>query len=232
MFSYFPDIPFYWSDIPGFIWNAYVKNLWNYQPESWVGRAASTFRVLAAVVILPVVILTLLDVTSYIIARTLGILDDVKASTSDAVEDVTTSPSASTSLVQSTPIADEVQESIDPHARAASGSEGQWHSGAPRNSGHNVSDLDRPDERGNHQAHDGSNHAEGESRPQAFFAGEEDLQLAGVGEFSPAASQPSSPVLPRMKLSMLEGGIVKATEGQPGSSIRRRPQEHASGEGN
>lgn len=220
MFSYFPDIPFYWSNIPGFIWNAYVKNLWNYQPESWVGRTASTFRVLAVVVILPVVILTLLDVTSYIIARTLGILDDVKASTSDAA---TVSLSAPTAHVQSSPLADESKE---PHPHAASGSEGQWRSGAPRSRGRSV---DRPDERGNREAHDGSNHTEGESRPQAYFAGEDDLQLAGVGEFSPAASQPSSPVLPRMKLSMLEGGIVKATEGSP---IRRRPQERAGGEGN
>lgn len=229
MFSYFPDIPFYWSDIPGFIWNAYVKNLWNYQPESWVARTASTFRVLAVVVILPVVILTLLDVTSYIIARTLGILDDVKASTGDAAEGGTMSLSAPTAHVQSSPLADESKER---HPRAANGSEGQWHSGTPRNRGHNVNDVGRPDERGNHEVYDESNHAEGESRPQAYFAGEDDLQLAGVGDFSPAASQPSSPVLPRMKLSMLEGGIVKATEGQPGSSIRRRPQERTGGEGN
>lgn len=60
MFSHVPDIPFSWSDIPRLIWDAYIECLWNYQPESWVGRIASTFRVLAVVVILPVVILTLL----------------------------------------------------------------------------------------------------------------------------------------------------------------------------
>jgi len=40
-------------------------------------------RVLAIICALPVVILGLLDIVSYGIARTLGIIDDVKASTSD-----------------------------------------------------------------------------------------------------------------------------------------------------
>lgn len=227
MFSHYPDFLFSWSDVPRLIWNAYVKYLWNYQPESWVGRTASTFRFLAVAVILPVIILTLLDVTSYIIARTLGILDDVKASTGDTVKDVTMSLSAPTTLVRSSFLADEVQEPIDPRPRAASDSEGQRPSEVHCDRIHNVSDADRLDEHGNHE--DGSNRPRGEeSRPQGFFAEDEGLQLAGVGVFSPAASQPSSPVSPRMKLSMLEGGIAKVTEGQSGSSIRRR---HGGGAG-
>lgn len=34
------------------------------------------------------------------------------------------------------------------------------------------------------------------------FAGEEDVQLAGVGVFSPAVSQPGSPSLSRASLNM------------------------------
>jgi len=52
--------PFSWSALPRLLWETYTEYLWNHQPGSWVGRTASTFRVLALVVVLPVVILTLL----------------------------------------------------------------------------------------------------------------------------------------------------------------------------
>ncbi|KAI0031742.1 hypothetical protein K488DRAFT_86530 [Vararia minispora EC-137] len=57
----------------------YADTLVHYAPDSWVASTASTFRVLAFLTILPVILLTLLDVTSYVIARTLG---DPTASTS------------------------------------------------------------------------------------------------------------------------------------------------------
>lgn len=69
--------------VPSFLWNLYVQNLWYYQRGSWIDSAAYTFRFLAFVVIAPFVLLTLLDVTSYVIARTLGVIDDTKASTSE-----------------------------------------------------------------------------------------------------------------------------------------------------
>lgn len=153
----------------------------------------------------------------------------MKASTSDAAEDATMSPSAPDILVQNSPVPDEAGEY---HPRGASDSGEQRHSEASRGCVRNVGDVDRLDEHGDHEVHDGSNRPEGELRSQAFFVGEEDLQLAGVGVFSPAASQPSSPELPRMKLNTLEGGIVKVTEGQPGSSIRRRPREQEGSGGN
>ncbi|KAK2464230.1 hypothetical protein APHAL10511_003687 [Amanita phalloides] len=46
-------------------------------------KTANGARVLAILVALPIVILALLDIASYGIARTLGVIDDVKASTSD-----------------------------------------------------------------------------------------------------------------------------------------------------
>ncbi|KAF8894021.1 hypothetical protein BD779DRAFT_1504780 [Infundibulicybe gibba] len=71
------------SSIPSRIWEFYSQNLWYYGPNSWVARAAYSCRILAIVVVLPIMILGLLDITSYGIARTLGVIDDVKASTSD-----------------------------------------------------------------------------------------------------------------------------------------------------
>ena len=46
--------------LPATLWDLYVEYLWEYKPGSWVGSAASTFRVLAFLSILPFAILTLL----------------------------------------------------------------------------------------------------------------------------------------------------------------------------
>ncbi|CCM01139.1 uncharacterized protein FIBRA_03187 [Fibroporia radiculosa] len=70
---------------PNLLWSLYVDYLWNYQRGSWVYSVASTFRVLAFTIIVPFVLLTLLDVASYVIARTLGVIDETKASTSETV---------------------------------------------------------------------------------------------------------------------------------------------------
>lgn len=50
---------------PLYLWHLYVKYLWNYKPGSWVERTASTFRVMAFLVIAPFVILTMLVHTSH-----------------------------------------------------------------------------------------------------------------------------------------------------------------------
>ncbi|KAJ7217854.1 hypothetical protein GGX14DRAFT_438600 [Mycena pura] len=71
--------------IPRLAWGFYVDYLWNWtdHPGSWISRIAYISRIFAILLILPVVVLTLLDIASYGIARTLGIIDEVKASTSD-----------------------------------------------------------------------------------------------------------------------------------------------------
>ncbi len=46
--------------VPGIILNSYAKHLWNYEPNSWVAKIAYTFRVVAVICALPVVILGLL----------------------------------------------------------------------------------------------------------------------------------------------------------------------------
>jgi hypothetical protein len=68
---------------PSSVWSAYLNNLVRYSSTSWVARIASTFRILAFLVIVPLAFLASLDIASYVIARTLGVIDDSKASTSD-----------------------------------------------------------------------------------------------------------------------------------------------------
>jgi len=77
------------SAIPGLLWAYYVQYLWNYDSDSWVARIAYSCRILAILVSLPLIILGLLDIASYGIARTLGVIDDVKASTSDKATIIT-----------------------------------------------------------------------------------------------------------------------------------------------
>lgn len=153
------------------------------------------------------------DVISYVIARTLGIVDDVKASTSDATGDATMSPSAPTPILMqdSPPAAGGVDVSGDP-SFADGVAEDQHRDHIHGNEG---------DELYTHHAHD-------KHRPQAFFTGEEDLQLAGVGVFSPAASQPPSPELARIKLTMFDGleSVKKISEERDGALLRQRPRQY------
>ncbi|KIP08394.1 hypothetical protein PHLGIDRAFT_117264 [Phlebiopsis gigantea 11061_1 CR5-6] len=68
--------------LPVYLWHLYVDHLWKYDAGSWVGRTASAFRVLALLLIMPLAVLAMLDIASYVIARTLGVIDATKASTS------------------------------------------------------------------------------------------------------------------------------------------------------
>ncbi|KAK0212827.1 hypothetical protein DFS33DRAFT_70826 [Desarmillaria ectypa] len=72
------------SSLPRLIWDLYLEYLWYYPPNSWVACIAYGFRIVAIFLISPIVIITLLDLASYGVARTLGIVDVVKASTSDS----------------------------------------------------------------------------------------------------------------------------------------------------
>jgi len=112
------------------------------------------------------------DISSYGIARTLGVIDDVKASTSDK-----------STVAISTP-------SIQVIDATSSSSESAF------------SDSDR-DSMTDHNLHNrirsplsDSNDKLLPSQPPVFYASEENsLSLSGVGVFSPAASQPSSPTI-------------------------------------
>lgn len=48
------------SAVPGIVIGGYTKYLWDYEPNSWVAKIASSYRVLAFFIALPVVVLGLL----------------------------------------------------------------------------------------------------------------------------------------------------------------------------
>lgn len=179
--------------------------------------------------------------TSYVIARTLGVVDDVKASTSDATGDLAVSismsssaaPTAAAILMGDSPPPEimstaEVGVHTDPGA-ADGGSKDQRHSALRRDHAHgNEDDPQGHTVHSVHEERSTTGRWGGQIKPQAFFAGEEDLQLAGVGVFSPAASQTPSPVLPRIKLNLSEGdtlNLKEAMKERDGPSLRRRPRQ-------
>ncbi|KAG6872655.1 hypothetical protein C0995_007985 [Termitomyces sp. Mi166 len=160
-----------------------------YQPNSWVGRIASTCRVLAILVSLPIIILGLLDIASYGIARTLGIIDDVEASTSD------TTTNASIPSIHVAPSTSSLScTDSEPESSRASRNK--------RLSNDVYQTLSQEE----------SLSMLGASQPRAFFASDEgsDFKLSGVGVFSPATSRPSSPVLNRK--FVVEGGKTVGQE--------------------
>ncbi|RDX55057.1 hypothetical protein OH76DRAFT_1397401 [Lentinus brumalis] len=107
------------SSLPHTLWHAYLDHLVFYEQGSWVDKIASTCRVLAFATIIPFAILTLLDVASYVIARTLGVIDETKASTSGGPESTGNPPTivvhpdsgdTNLSLAASTPLPREPSE--------------------------------------------------------------------------------------------------------------------------
>ncbi|KAJ7496088.1 hypothetical protein B0H11DRAFT_2227093 [Mycena galericulata] len=199
------SLPF--SSLPRAVWSFYVQYLWNWTdyPNSWISRIAYTARVLAILLVLPLLVLTLLDIASYGIARTLGVIDDVKASTSDKETIHNKVP-----LVQ---IYEAGSPSPDSDSFIATDSD---------------SLLDNAD-----QLHSDfstlpykplSIYTPSGSHPRAYFTSEENsLKLSGVGVFSPAASRPPSPTITRRnlvedKFSDVEEGITFRKKGKANSS--------------
>ncbi|OJT15769.1 hypothetical protein TRAPUB_4317 [Trametes pubescens] len=150
--------------VPQTLWHFYLDNLVFYKSGSWVDSAASTFRVLAFTTILPFILLTLFDVASYVIARTLGVIDATKASTSGELDNAD-------HLHANRPAIVVHDDSTPTPSTDAEGSE------------HAKSPLPHT------------------TPPASYFRNpteeEGNLQLAGVGTFSPAPSQPGSPTLQR-----------------------------------
>lgn len=181
------------------------------------------------------------DVTSYVIARTLGVVDDVKASTSDA--DTTAAVSACVPTMCACPSAPlshaparasgglAPEDSVgrrtdgdgDAHAHGCVSEVGVGTSGAV----HSRAQTRDPGQRQMQIKTQISDEDASDASPQAYyFAGEEDLRLAGEGVFSPAESMPPSPLTPRMPLRTFtdgdgRGGQVSEEEG---IVLRRRVQ--------
>ncbi|KAJ8469446.1 hypothetical protein ONZ51_g8991 [Trametes cubensis] len=160
------------ASVPHTLWHLYLDNLVYYKPGSWVDSVASTCRVLAFMTILPFILLTLLDVASYVIARTLGVIDETKASTSGELETSEHLHANKPAIV----IHDDDSSASSP-----------------------------PDDtRAAYEKREGDGHALHMTPPSSYFRNpteeEGNLQLSGVGTFSPAPSQPGSPTLQRREI--------------------------------
>jgi hypothetical protein len=46
--------------LPSLLWAQYIEYLWDYEPGSWVDASASTFRLAAVFIIMPLVLLVML----------------------------------------------------------------------------------------------------------------------------------------------------------------------------
>jgi len=189
------DISF--SSVPFTLWHYYLQYLWYYDSSSWVARISSTIRVLAFLLVLPVVILGMLDISSYVVARTLGVVDAVEASTTDK-------PVVTRLTIPSIHIED-TSSSSSPLADSAT----------------STADVTPPD-LSRSEDDDGSNgFADLSGLDDSLFSNE---RLSGVGVFSPATSRPSSPILSRcrpIRESKSRGGELNALLKGPG--LRRRP---------
>ena len=158
-----------------------------------MARIAYSCRILAILVILPIIILGLLvgnrssdtirciwliytqDIASYGIARTLGVIDDVRASTSDkaTVHNTMTPPDGAITPGSESVFSDSDHDSLIDHNL------------------HNRMRSPLSDSYANF------------AQPSVFYVGE-DNKLSGVGVFSPAASQPPSPTSSRHRLPLDE----------------------------
>ncbi|KAF8070603.1 hypothetical protein FPV67DRAFT_1448315 [Lyophyllum atratum] len=208
--SYFLDVSHQFNQLPpssypATLWNYYIQYLWNYPPNSWVNRIASICRILAILVSLPIIVLALLDISSYGIARTLGVIDDVRASTSDIV---TLHKNASTPTIRiegtSSPFTDSDRSPGSPTEHILHNKRPSGLSQAHSESRDSLSYL-------------------GASQPHAFYASDGDnLKLSGVGVFSPATSRPPSPIMTRKTLHCEEG---KASGQEHDDGLRQRVRE-------
>ncbi|KAL1741847.1 hypothetical protein HDZ31DRAFT_44548 [Schizophyllum fasciatum] len=240
--------------LPGTLWRYYVDYLWNYDANSWVAHAAYSMRVMAVLLLLPITILTMLDIASYVIARTLGVIDDTRASTSDkrpappiirvqaasrrntldgadssSADSPYSSASASSSPFPPERSAFPLEDLASPtDASAASSSSSS--SPSPSSAPPFPPDLDSPSA---HALPTEYPFAEDEDAEGLHLPGYEgNLKLSGYGVFSPAASQPGSPVLSRKGLPGTPDGVRSRQLGDEDGLVfrgKKRAQEGSEG---
>jgi hypothetical protein len=154
--------------------------------------------------------LTTKDVASYIIARTLGVIDDTKASTSDRGSLVSLYDSVNT-----TPITITTEPSCSSAASPSSGSAD--YDGIYSSASHDFPQILVRGDGGLAPVAGGAGESDGLSPTDAFADG--NLRLSGVGVFSPAVSRSSSPVMERNALpgvvdSRSRGRRAEGSEGE------------------
>ncbi|KAL1760626.1 hypothetical protein FB107DRAFT_286842 [Schizophyllum commune] len=218
--------------LPGTLWRLYVDYLWNYDANSWVAHAAYSMRVMAALLMLPITVLTMLDIASYVIARTLGVIDDTRASTSDKLPP----PTIRIHAASRRNTLDQPSSEDSPYAStSASSSPANDDAGFPSSSADPASsNSGLPPSSDSSNPFNASN-SSGPTSPSPFppassalpteysFSDDEEslhlpgyegnLKLSGYGVFSPAASQPGSPVLSRK-------GLPGSAAGSAAGSVR------------
>ncbi|KAF7984205.1 hypothetical protein HWV62_15990 [Athelia sp. TMB] len=188
------------SFTPYHLWGYYVQYLWNYEPTSWVARIALAVKVLAIFLVLPLAVLAMLDVSSYVVARTLGVVDVVKASTNAPIELSVHTKSRGKSRSRDPPRreAPTIVVSAPPltpqtpvFATTSDADEAPTPSTTPPSEAeqHRETDPTVSEEEA-----DGL--AELSQLDESPFSNE---KLYGVGVFSPATSRPPSPVITRVK---------------------------------
>jgi len=213
---------------PQHLWGYYVRYLWNYEPTSWVARTALAVKVLAILLVLPLAILGMLDVSSYVVARTLGVVEVSKASTNAPIDIPVPSKSRGKS------------RSRDPPRREAPAIVVSSPPLTPKASAFaTTSDTDEaptpnstpPSEAEHHSGTDivvseeeADGLAELAQMDDSIFSNE---KLSGVGVFSPATSRPPSPILSRGKPLPLNGNGNMSEEEVAG--VRRRRKYQMSG---
>ncbi|KAL1715801.1 hypothetical protein EV715DRAFT_293782 [Schizophyllum commune] len=229
-FTLAASVPSTLAALPGTLWRLYVDYLWNYDANSWVAHAAYSMRVMAVLLMLPITVLTMLDIASYVIARTLGVIDDTRASTSDKLppptirihaasrrntldqssESTADSPYASTSASSSPAHDDAGFPSSNPNLTSSS------HSGLPASDSSNPfnpssnSDIASPTPFPPASSALPTEYSFSDDEESLHLPGYEgNLKLSGYGVFSPAASQPGSPVLSRKGLPGSATGSVR-----------------------
>lgn len=186
--------------MPFILWQYYLDYLWHYDSSSWVAKISSTIRVLAFLFILPLALLGMLDISSYVIARTLGVVDVAKASTTDK-------PVIPRLTIPAIHIEDTSSSSglTDSAVSTADGS----NAGTPPDLGDVTAVEDEPNDLS--------------GLDDSLFSNE---RLSGVGVFSPATSRPSSPTLSRrkpIKESKSLGRELNVLLQDQGLNVRRRP---------
>ncbi|KZP18757.1 hypothetical protein FIBSPDRAFT_880707 [Athelia psychrophila] len=222
------------SFTPNHIWGCYMQYLWNYGPSSWVARIALLYKVLAIILVLPMAILGMLDVSSYVVARTLGVVDVVKASTNAPIDHPP---------VRSKSRSDVKSRSRDPprdpptivvSSPPLTPNTSRFHTASETDDATTRSSTPPSEtETGEHTETDAvvsEEEADGLAQlsqlGQSIFSNE---ALAGVGVFSPATSRPPSPTLSRFK--PLPSVVNVHMSEEEAAGVRRRRKYSVAGSG-
>jgi len=220
---------------PYHLWAYYMQYLWNYEPSSWVAQIALVYKVFAFLLVLPLAILGKLDVSSYVVARTLGVVDVVKASTEAPIDHLSARSKSRGGgksrsrdpprLLRDSPdivVTSPPRTPLTPRFRAGASDTDEGDVHTPTGTPPSESEMGHSNMIVSDEEADGL--AELSGLDQSIFSNE---QLAGVGVFSPAASRPASPTLSRFKpLPHTPNGQVS----EKAASVRRRRKRTLPGE--